>query len=112
MYYNRDMLEEAGLDPEQPPETWEELAEASRQIVESGAASCGFTSSWPSWVMLENFSAMHNSPLGTLENGFGGMQTELNFNNELVARHWDNLHDWQEEGVYRWAGPGTGPDLN
>ncbi|WP_346796603.1 sn-glycerol-3-phosphate ABC transporter substrate-binding protein UgpB [Halomonas sp. Bachu 37] len=110
MYYNRDVFEEAGLDPEQAPETWEELADFSRQIVESGAASCGFTSSWPSWVMLENLSAMHDSPLGTLENGFGGMETELNFNNELVARHWDNLHDWQEENVFRWGGPGTGPD--
>ena len=86
MYYNRDAFEEAGLDPEQPPQTWEELAEYATQITESGAANCGFTTSWPSWVMLENFSAMHNSPLGTLENGFGGMETELNFNNELVAR--------------------------
>ena len=49
-------------------------------------------------------------PLGTLENGFGGMETELTFNNELVARHWDNLHDWQEEGVFKWGGPGSGPD--
>ena len=38
MYYNRDVFEEAGLDPEQPPETWEAMADASRQIVESGAA--------------------------------------------------------------------------
>ncbi|MEC8900727.1 MAG: extracellular solute-binding protein, partial [Pseudomonadota bacterium] len=62
MYYNRDAFEEAGLDPEQPPQTWEELAEYATQITESGAANCGFTTSWPSWVMLENFSAMHNSP--------------------------------------------------
>ncbi|GEN27818.1 ABC transporter substrate-binding protein [Halovibrio variabilis] len=110
MYYNRDMFEEAGLDPEQPPETWAEVVDFSRQLVDSGAASCGFTTSWPSWVMLENFSAWHNVPLGTLENGFGGLETELIFNNELVARHWDNLHDWQEEDVFRWAGPGTGPD--
>ncbi|SER98004.1 carbohydrate ABC transporter substrate-binding protein, CUT1 family (TC 3.A.1.1.-) [Vreelandella subterranea] len=110
MYYNRDMFEAAGLDPEQPPETWQEVVDVSRQLVDADVASCGFTTSWPSWVMLENFSAMHNSPLGTLENGFGGMETELNFNNELVARHWDNLHDWQEEDIFRWAGPGTGPD--
>ena len=54
--------------------------------------------------MLENFSAMHNSPLGTLENGFGGMDTELNFNNELVARHWDNLKTWQDAGAFKWGG--------
>ena len=110
MYYNRDVFEEAGLDPEQPPQTWEEVAEYATQITESGAANCGFTTSWPSWVMLENFSAMHNSPLGTLENGFGGMETELNFNNELVARHWDNLKTWQDAGAFKWGGPGSGPD--
>lgn len=110
MYYNRDVFEEAGLDPEQPPQTWQEMEAFSAQIQESGAARCGFTSSWPSWVMLENFSAMHNLPLGTLENGFGGIETELNFNNEHVARHWDNLKAWQEEGLYRWGGPGPGDD--
>ncbi|NDL69904.1 sn-glycerol-3-phosphate ABC transporter substrate-binding protein UgpB [Vreelandella alkaliphila] len=110
MYYNRDVFEEAGLDPEQPPQTWEEMAEYATQMTEAGAARCGFTSSWPSWVMLENFSAMHNLPLGTLENGFEGLETELNFNNEHVARHWDNLKAWQEEGLYRWGGPGPGDD--
>ncbi|BCB06356.1 ABC transporter substrate-binding protein [Vreelandella venusta] len=110
MYYNRDMFEEAGLDPDQPPQTWSEVADFSRQIVDSGAANCGFTTSWPSWVMLENFSAMHNSPLGTLENGFGGLETELNFNNELVARHWDNLKAWQDADAFKWGGPGSGPD--
>ena len=110
MYYNRDVFEEAGLDPEQPPQTWQEMEAFSAQIQASGAARCGFTSSWPSWVMLENFSAMHNLPLGTLENGFGGIETELNFNNEHVARHWDNLKAWQEDGLYRWGGPGSGDD--
>jgi ABC-type glycerol-3-phosphate transport system substrate-binding protein len=46
MYYNKDVFEEAGLDPESPPETWAEAEEAARAIVESGAAPCGFTTSW------------------------------------------------------------------
>ncbi|KPQ07805.1 MAG: sn-glycerol 3-phosphate transport system substrate-binding protein [Rhodobacteraceae bacterium HLUCCA12] len=110
MYYNKDMFEEAGLDPESPPETWAEMEEYSREIVESGAAPCGFTTSWPSWVMLENFSAWHNLPLGTQANGFGGFDTEFTFNNEHVARHWDNLADWQEDDIFRWGGPNTGAD--
>lgn len=108
LYLNRDAFEAAGLNG--TPETWEEIVAASRRLRESGAARCGFTTSWPSWVMLENFSAMHNSPLGTLENGFGGLETELNFNNDLVARHWDNLKAWQDAGAYKWGGPGSGPD--
>jgi len=32
--YNRALFEEAGLDPDQPPTTWEELMETGRTIVE------------------------------------------------------------------------------
>ena len=110
MYYNRDIFEAAGLDPDQSPRTWAEMEAASVQILESGAAPCGFTTSWPSWVMLENFSAWHNIPLGTQANGFGGFDTEFVFNNELVATHWDNLKAWQDAGAFRWGGPGSGPD--
>ncbi|ATX66515.1 sn-glycerol-3-phosphate ABC transporter substrate-binding protein UgpB [Roseinatronobacter bogoriensis] len=110
MYYNKDVFEAAGLDPETPPATWADVEAASIAILESGAAPCGFTTSWPSWVMLENFSAWHNIPLGTLANGFEGFETEFVFNNELVARHWDNLKAWQDAGAFRWGGPGPGPD--
>jgi sn-glycerol 3-phosphate transport system substrate-binding protein len=110
LYYNRDIFSEAGLDPEQPPETWGQLEEFANQIIESGAAPCGFTTAWPSWVQLENFTALHDVALGTLENGFGGFGAELTFNNDLVARHWSNLKEWQDSGVFRWGGPGDGAD--
>ncbi|MFN3881955.1 MAG: sn-glycerol-3-phosphate ABC transporter substrate-binding protein UgpB [Nitrincola lacisaponensis] len=110
MYYNRDVFSAAGLDPETPPATWNDMVDASRKIIDSGAATCGFTTSWPSWVMLENFSAWHNLPLGTQDNGFNGMDTELIFNNDSVARHWDNLKQWQDSGIFKWGGPGPGPD--
>ncbi|KAA0013136.1 sn-glycerol-3-phosphate ABC transporter substrate-binding protein UgpB [Billgrantia pellis] len=108
MYYNREIFDAAGV--EEVPRTWGEMVEASQRIVDSGAADCGFTTSWPSWVMLENFSAMHDLPLGTLENGFGGPETEFVFDNEHVARHWDNLKQWQDDGLFRWGGPGPGDD--
>ena len=110
LYYNKDIFEEAGLDPEQPPETWADMEEFSRTIVESGAANCGFTTTWITWIHLENFSALHNLPLGTNENGFGGWDAELTFNNETVARHWENLANWQEEGLFQYGGPGPGDD--
>ena len=34
LYYNKDLFEEAGLDPEQPPTTMEELAEDAKEIDE------------------------------------------------------------------------------
>lgn len=32
LYYNKDLFEEAGLDPEQPPTTMEELAEDAKKL--------------------------------------------------------------------------------
>lgn len=110
MYYNKDVFEAAGLDANNPPKTWAEMEEASLKIIESGAATCGFTTSWPAWLMLENFTAWHNIPMATQENGFAGFDTEFTFNVDLVSNHWDNLKKWQDAGAFKWGGPGPGPD--
>ncbi|MCC2613414.1 sn-glycerol-3-phosphate ABC transporter substrate-binding protein UgpB [Neorhizobium sp. Rsf11] len=110
MYYNKDVFKKAGLDPEVAPKTWKEVEEFSKKIVSSGAAKCGFTSGWISWVQLENLSAIHDKPYGTLENGFGGLKTEFTFNGDLQARHWENLKKWADEGLFQYGGPVGGND--
>ena len=35
MYYNKDAFREAGLDPEKPPATWDELVSMGKQLVKS-----------------------------------------------------------------------------
>src|ERR1700747_3566636 len=79
LYYNKTMFRDAGLDPEAPPRTWPELGIAAKKLRDYGAA-CGFTTSWPSWINIENFSAFHNLPLATKANGFGGLDATLVFN--------------------------------
>jgi sn-glycerol 3-phosphate transport system substrate-binding protein len=111
LYYNKEIFEAAGLDPETPPTTWDEVVEFSQTIIDSGEATCGFTTRWPSWVQLENFLALHDMPMGTMANGFEGFETELVFNqHEALVRHWDNLAEWQQNGIFSWAGGGPGPD--
>ncbi|MFN7101181.1 MAG: sn-glycerol-3-phosphate ABC transporter substrate-binding protein UgpB [Pseudorhizobium sp.] len=105
MYYNKDVFEKAGLDPEVAPKTWAEVEEFSKKIVSSGAATCGFTSAWITWVQTENLSALHDKPFGTLENGFGGMGAEFQFNGDLQIKHWANLKKWQDEGLFKYGGP-------
>ncbi len=109
-YYNKDVFEKAGLDRDTAPKTWAEVEAFSKQIMESGAASCGFTTGWVSWVQLENLSAWHNQQIGTLENGFGGLETELTVNGPVQVQHWSNLKKWQDEGVFQYGGPGGGAD--
>ncbi|MGP9822036.1 sn-glycerol-3-phosphate ABC transporter substrate-binding protein UgpB [Salinarimonas sp. NSM] len=104
MYYNKDVFEAAGLDPETAPQTWDEVVAASRAIIESGAATCGFTTGWQSWVQIENFSAYHDVPLATLDNGFNGLGTEFAFNSDLHVRHISNMKGWADEGVFKYGG--------
>ena len=110
MYYNKDVFKKAGLDPEVAPKTWAEVESFSKKIMESGAAPCGFTTGWITWVQTENLSAIHDQPYGTLENGFGGMGSEFSFNGPVQAKHWENLKRWSDEGLFRYGGPVGGPD--
>src|SRR5215831_12892330 len=70
-WYNKDAFEKAGLDPNKPPKTWPEVVAAMAKLKASGHA-CPFTTGWQSWTQLESFSAWHNVPFLTKENGFGG----------------------------------------
>ena len=42
-------------------------------------------------MQLENFSAWHNVPFGTKQNGFGGLDTKFEFNGKLQKRHIENM---------------------
>jgi sn-glycerol 3-phosphate transport system substrate-binding protein len=103
LYYNKSMFRDAGLDPEAPPKTWPELGIAAKKLRDYGAA-CGFTTSWPSWINIENFSAFHNLPLATKANGFGGLDAVLVFNNPTVVRHIAQLAEWQATKVFDYSG--------
>ncbi len=100
MWYNQDALDKAGVGV---PTTWPEVAEASRKIVDAGY-KCGFSFGWQSWVQVENFSAWHDIPMGTKENGFAGFDTEFTFNNEHVVRHLDNIAEWGKQGLFQYGG--------
>ncbi len=104
LYYNKDAFEKAGLDPEKAPKTWEELEAFSKKIIASGAAKCGFTTGWQSWVQLENFGALHNVPFTTKANGFAGTDIELKINSDLHVRHIDNMAKWSKEGIFKYGG--------
>ncbi|MGH6945663.1 MAG: sn-glycerol-3-phosphate ABC transporter substrate-binding protein UgpB [Geminicoccaceae bacterium] len=104
LYINKDAFQKAGLDPKSPPKTWPELAEDAQKILDAGAAKCGFTTTWPSWIQLENFSAWHNLPFATEENGFAGLDTELVFNQGPAVEHIANLAKWQKEKVFDYGG--------
>ncbi|MBP0615390.1 sn-glycerol-3-phosphate ABC transporter substrate-binding protein UgpB [Jiella mangrovi] len=104
LYYNKDIFEKAGLDTANPPKTWQEVFEAARKIKSSGAANCGYTSTWLTWIHLENFAAWNNVPYGTEENGLAGTDVKLELNAPIYVEHFKDLAELAKEGVFRYGG--------
>jgi sn-glycerol 3-phosphate transport system substrate-binding protein len=106
LYYNKNLFRTAGLDPETAPKTWLEVGAAAKKLRASGAV-CGFTTSWPSWINVENFSAFHNLPISTKANGFDGLDAVLIFNNPVLVRHIAQLAEWQAAKAFDYSGRAT-----
>lgn len=103
LYWNKDLLAKAGLDPNKPPTTWPELGEMAKKAIAAGA-KCGFTPQWQTWTMIENYGAWHNLPYATKANGFGGIDIELKFNDPARIKFIQMLADWSKDKTFVYGG--------
>ena len=103
LFYNKDIFRKAKLDPEKPPKTWYELPKIVGELKEVGV-DCALTTTWPSWVMLENMSTWHNQDFATKENGLGGFDAKLIFNTHLMVRHVSFLTSWARARYFTYSG--------
>ncbi len=108
-HYNKDAFKAAGIDPENPPKTWPEVALAAGKLKAAGH-KCPFTTSWVSWTQLESFSAWHNTEFATLGNGMRGIDARLTFNTPLHVRHIENLANMAKTGLFVYKGRGNAAD--
>jgi sn-glycerol 3-phosphate transport system substrate-binding protein len=106
LYYNRDALRRAKLDPARPPATWYEMPSALGALSDAGSP-CPFTSAWPAWVLFENMSAWHNQEFVTQDNSFEGAGTQLVFNSRLMMRWIAMLSSWRKAGYFVYSGRGN-----
>ena len=102
-YVNKDAFKKAGLDPEKAPKTWKEFRVAAEKLKSAGQ-ECVYTTGWPSWMHIENFSAWHNVPIGTKQNGMAGLDTEFKINSPLHVRHVAMLGDMAKKGLFTYSG--------
>ena len=102
-YVNKDAFKKAGLDPEKAPRTWKEFNAAAQKLKAAGQ-QCVYTTGWPAWMHIENFSAWHNVPIGTQQNGMAGTDTEFRINSPLHVRHVSMLGDMAKKGLFTYSG--------
>lgn len=103
LWVNRDALTAAGIDPDIDLSTWEKVDAVLGQLKAAGSG-CPLTTAWQSWIHLENFSAYHDTPFATRDNGFGGLDTELAFNGPAQVAHIGKMGEWARDGKFIYAG--------
>lgn len=107
LHYNRALFEEAGLDPDAPPATWEEVREAAKQIADAtgqagyATMTSGNTGGWILTTLVNAFG-------GRTENGDATAPTIDS--DPAVAEVLQYLHDlrWSDNSMgsnflYDWG---------
>lgn len=104
LYYNKDILTEAGIDA--PPSTWEEFEAMAPKIKEAGYQA--LAQSHSPWIFSENFHSRHNIQLATGNNGYDSTDVEILYNNDHMKMHWSKVKEWLDAGYYGFYGRGWG----
>lgn len=96
LYYNKAAFKKAGLDPNKPPKTWWEVQTVAGKLFDSGLR-CPYTSSWQSWVHIDNTAALNGGDLATAKG-------QLAFNGLVQVKHIALLASWHKSSYFRYFG--------
>lgn len=105
IYYNKTFFEAAGLDPENPPKTFEDIRAAALKLKASGIDT---PVSWNlhSWY-FEQMHCLQNAPFVNNSNGRGEeLPTEVLFNGKAgntILDWWIGMYN---DGLFMDVGPG------
>ena len=110
MWYSKDAFQKAGLDPDKPPATWEEVTATAETIKSKNAAEIPVNSSWFTWVMVEQYGAIHNIPFATKENGFEGLDAVLQINSKPHVAIIERMLAMSKDGTFKYGGRDSAPD--
>lgn len=87
MFYNADRLALFGINKDNFPKTWQEIESLAVKLKKAGQ-SCVYTSSYPSWIQIESFSALHG----------------LVYSNRAITQHLKRLKKWQAADIFEYGG--------
>ena len=95
--YNKTLFEKAGLDPEAPPKTWDELLVACDKLKSSGVEALGGgiqDGYWSEWYITHSLPQQLDS-LGEAVELFIG---DKDFNDPKYHEHWVKLAELKTKG--------------
>jgi sn-glycerol 3-phosphate transport system substrate-binding protein len=95
LYYNKDMFEAAGLDPDSPPATWQELEEDCAAIMAAGVAPYCLSAQIYGWY-FEQWMALQGQELANNGNGRQDRATETNLTSDAaraIMAFWKDMND-------------------
>lgn len=106
IYYNKTFFEEAGLDPENPPRTFEDIRQAAIMLRDAGVVETPISWNLHCWY-FEQMHCLQDAPFVNNSNGRGEeLPTEVRFNGEAGNRILDWWIGLYNEGLFMDVGPG------
>jgi len=99
MYYNKDAFKAAGLDPNKPPRTFDEVKDYAAKLTKKGAdgkvSMYGYSMAIYGWF-FEQLLAVSGGYYLDNENGRGGLATKATFNSPegvAILKWWKDMYD-------------------
>lgn len=103
LYYNKDALKKAGV---QPPKTYEDFEKIAPKLKKAGYI--GLSQSHTPWIFVENFHSRHNLQIANNNNGYDAPATKFNYENKYLIAHFKKAKEWKDKGWYGYYGEGWG----
>lgn len=103
LYTNKDMMIQAGLDPNNPPETFEEIIEACEIAKEAGVQASGLGFNVHGWF-FEQWLAEQGEPIVNNGNGRNSRATETMLNSDASKKILGFIKELNDKGFYKYTG--------
>jgi len=103
LYTNEDLMIKAGLDPDNPPETFEEILAACEQAKAAGIEAAGLGFCLHGWY-FEQWLAEQGAPIVNNGNGRDARATETMLNSQAALNIFSFIKELNDRGFYRYSG--------